>query len=116
MSAENTGAAPAAGGGTWYSRFLNWIKRASRKLFEIVMPGIVAGVAEFLNDARNQQLALDAVKAAIDAGLRGSDAWDLARQALAEQLEVSGKKAAATMIDTLLQNAYCSVKYSVPAQ
>jgi len=39
----------------------------------------------------------------------------LARQELAEQLETSGKKAAATMIDTLLQNAYCAVKYSVQA-
>ena len=98
---------------SWYRRFLLWLKGATRKLFQLVIPGIAAGVAEFINDQKNQQLALNAVKAAIDAGLRGGDAWELARAELLEQLEASGRKAAATMIDTLLQNAYCAVKYSV---
>ena len=101
---------------SWYRRFLKWLKGASRKLFEIVLPSVRAGISEFLNDSRNQQLAVAAVKAAIDAGLRGGDAWSLARAELAEQLISSGKTAAATMIDTLLQNAYCAVKYSVPAE
>jgi len=115
MSEEAPAGTAKAASVPWYQRFLNWLKRASRKLFEIVLPGVRAAVAQFLNDERNQQLALAAVKAAIDAGLRGGDAWNLARQELAEQLEASGKKAAATMIDTLLQNAYCAVKYSVQA-
>jgi len=115
MSEESPAGTAKAASVPWYQRFLNWLKRASRKLFEIVLPGVRAAVAQFLNDERNQQLALAAVKAAIDAGLRGGDAWNLARQELAEQLEASGKKAAATLIDTLLQNAYCAVKYSVQA-
>jgi len=33
-----------------------------------------------------------------------------------EQLEKSGRRAAATVVDTLLQNAYCAAKYSVPCE
>jgi len=106
--------APAAVAATpWYKRFLSWFAKAANVLFQIVLPGVEAGVAGFLNDPQNQALALAAVKAAIDQGLRGQDAWTAARDALGVQVAASGRQAANTVLDTILQNAYCAVKYAV---
>ena len=112
MSESTDSVAPAT---PWYLRFCAWFKTAAKKVFTLVMAGVEAGVSEFLNDPQNQALALAAVKAAIDKGLRGGDAWDTARAALMGQLAASGKQVANTMVDTILQNAYCAVKYSVSA-
>jgi hypothetical protein len=113
MSVTTDAVAPAT---PWYLRFCAWFKASAKKVFTLIMAGVEAGVTEFLNDPQNQALALAAVKAAIDKGLRGGDAWDTARAALTGQLAASGKQVANTVIDTILQNAYCAVKYSVPAE
>ena len=123
MSSEATAAgnpaasvttAPAAVAATpWYKKFLSWFSKAAGVLFRIVLPGVEAGVAGFLNDPQNQAAALTAVKAAVDQGLRGQDAWTAARAALEAQFAASGRQAANTVLDTILQNAYCAVKYSV---
>lgn len=97
----------------WYKRFFAWFMKSAKKVFDVLMVGVVAGVTEFLNDPDNQALAVAAVKAAIDQGLRGEPAWAAARDALVAQLQVSGREASNTCIDTILQNAYCAVKYSV---
>ena len=76
-------------------------------------PGVEAGIAGFLNDPQNQAVALAAVKAAIDQGFRGQDAWTAARAALEARLTASGRQVAGTVMDTILQNAYCAVKYAV---
>lgn len=99
----------------WYATFFAWFKKTAKKVFEIVMTGVSAGVSEFLNNPENQALAVAAVKAAIDRGLRGEDAWVTARDALVAQLKESGMEASNTVIDTILQNAYCVTKYSVAA-
>ena len=77
----------------WYAAFFSWFKKAAKKVYDLVMPGVIAGIAEFLNDPDNQALAVAAVKAAIDQGLRGQDAWVAARDALVVQLQQSGKDA-----------------------
>ena len=100
----------------WYKRFWNWLCGKAEKLFEVIMPAVKTAVTTFLNDETNQTLAIAAVKAAIDEGLRGDKAWVTARDALVTQLETSGKSVAATLIDTLLQNAYCAVKYAVTGE
>jgi hypothetical protein len=97
----------------WYARFFAWFKKAAKKVYELVMPGVIAGITAFLNDPDNQALAVAAVKAAIDQGLRGQNAWVTARDVLVAQLQKSGKEASTTVIDTILQNAYCVTKYSV---
>ena len=97
----------------WYKRFFSWFMKSSKKVFDVLMVGVRAGVVDFLNDEDNQALAVAAVKAAIDEGLRGEPAWASARDALVAQLKKSGQEASNTCIDTILQNAYCAVKYSV---
>jgi len=108
-----TAATAAVAATPWYKRFFAWFGKAAKKVFELALPGVEAGIAAFLNDPQNQALALAAVKAAVDKGLRGDDAWVTARAALEAQLAASGKRVANTMIDTILQNAYCAVKYAV---
>lgn len=100
----------------WYKRFFSWFKKSAKQVFDLFMTGVVAGVSEFLNDPDNQALAVAAVKAAIDGGLRGESAWAAARDALVDQLKTSGKEASNTCIDTILQNAYCAVKYAVAGE
>jgi len=112
-AAPDTAAPAAVAAAPWYKRFLSWFSKAAGVLFQIVLPGVEAGVAGFLNDPQNQAVALAAVKAAVDRGLRGQDAWTAARAALESHLAASGRQAANTVIDTILQNAYCAVKYSV---
>lgn len=90
-----------------------WFRKAAKKVFSIALTGVKAGILEFLNDPENQALAVAAVKAAIDEGLRGDAAWVSARDALVAQLSSSGKEASNTCIDTILQNAYAAVKYAV---
>lgn len=97
----------------WYKQFWVWICGAAKTLFTLAMPAVKSAVTEFLNNKANQTLAIAAVKAAIDQGLRGDGAWVVARDALETQLKVSAKTVSATLIDTLLQTAYCAVKYSV---
>lgn len=101
---------------TFWQRMWKWFKTAAKRVYEVVMPGVVAGVTAFLNDEDNQAAAVSAVKAAIDGGLRGDQAWAAARDVLCDQLAKSGKEASDTMLDTILQNAYCAVKYSVAKQ
>ncbi len=101
----------------WYQVLYDFIKGflhlAGEKLYEIAFPAVQSAVADFLNDKDNQNCALEAVRAAVEQGLRGGEAWDLAKDKLVAQLAKSGKETAETLIDTLLQNAYCSVKYTV---
>jgi len=104
---------PAVAASPWYRRFLSWFEKAATTLFRIVLPGVEAGIAGFLNDPQNQAVALAAVKAAIDRGFRGQDAWTAARAALEARLTASGRQVAGTVMDTILQNAYCAVKYAV---
>ncbi len=99
----------------WYKKFWSWLCGKAQKLYTLVMPAVKTAVTTFLNDSTYQSLAIAAVKAAIDEGLRGDKAWVTARDALVTQLETSGKSVANTLIDTLLQTAYCAVKYSVSA-
>ncbi len=96
---------------TFWQKVWRWFKKAAKKVYDVVMPGVVAGVSQFLNDPDNQAAAVAAVKAAIDGGLRGDDAWATARGVLVAQLQASGKEASNTIVDTVLQNAYCAVKY-----
>ena len=110
-----TSATDEVAGTPWYKRFWSWLCGKAQKLYTLVMPAVKTAVTTFLNDSTNQTLAIAAVKAAIDQGLRGDKAWVTARDALVAQLETSGKSVANTLIDTLLQTAYCAVKYSVGA-
>jgi hypothetical protein len=99
----------------WYARFLAWFKTAVKALFKVAIDGVAAEAAAFVNDPANQQAALAAVKAAIDKGLRGGDAWESAKEELLSRLAQSGRAAAANWTDTLLQNSYFAVKNSVAA-
>lgn len=101
---------------TFWQKVWGWFKKAAKKVYDVVMPGVIAGVTAFLNDEDNQAAAVAAVKAAIDGGLRGDDAWATARGVLVDQLTKSGKEASNTVIDTILQNAYCAVKYQTDKQ
>jgi len=108
-----TTATPAVAATPWYKKFWNWISGEAKALYTLCMPAVKSAVTEFLNDKTNQTLAIAAVKAAIDQGLRGDGAWVVARDALETQLTASAKTVSKTLVDTLLQTAYCAVKYSV---
>lgn len=94
-------AAPAT---PWYKRFAtyvgNYLTSAARKLYNFIAPTVIDAARAFINDPANQAAAVSAVKAAIDSGLRGDDAWVVARETLIEQLKASGKQVAANWADT----------------
>lgn len=98
----------------WYKRILRAIGigvvAVARAIYEIVAPAVKSAALAWVNDPANQAAAAAAVKAAIDRGLHGDDAWTVARDALLDQLGSSATTIADNWIDTLLQSAYFSIK------
>lgn len=98
----------------WYQKLLHWITFGAVKLaqaiYEILAPAVKSAALQFVNDPLNQAVAINAVKAAIDRGLTGDKAWTLARNELLQQFGHSAKDIADNWLDTLLQNAYFTLK------
>lgn len=117
MSDDNTKMKASDDTTKWYNKFWNFISTAFReafkKLYEITMPAVRDVILDFLNDRDLQEKAMHAVRVAIDKGLRSDEAWKIARGDFVSQLQAAGREASSTLIDTMLQNAYCSVKYAV---
>lgn len=111
-AAATTAETPAAKP-TFWERVKAFFVGVARELYKIAMPAVKSAVTDFLNDKDVQKTALSAVQAAISKGLRGDDAWTEARAAFESAVKAAGKEASATLLDTVLQNAYCAVKYSV---
>lgn len=101
----------------WYKRILRAIgigvAAVARALYEIIAPAVQSAALQFVNDSANQAAAIAAVKAAIDRGLKGDDAWSVARDALLQQLGESAWTIADNWLDTLLQSAYFAVKNAI---
>jgi hypothetical protein len=100
-----------------FSRILTAIgigaRAVARAIYQIVAPAVRSAAIRFVNDPANQAAAVNAVQAAIDRGLKGGDAWVVARDALLLQLGTSATAIADNWLDTLLQSAYFSVKNAV---
>lgn len=100
----------------WYTKLLSWITfgavKIAKAIYEIVAPAVHSAALQFVNDPKNQAVALTAVKAAIDRGLKGDKAWTLARDELLQQFGVSAATIADNWLDTLLQSAYFTIKNS----
>ena len=101
----------------WYTRWLRAIgigvRTVARVIYEIVAPLVIDAALQFVNDADNQAAAVAAVKAAIARGLKGDQAWTLARDHLRNQFGNSAKGIADNWLDTLLQSAYFSIKNAI---
>jgi len=101
----------------WYRRLLTAIgigaRAVARAIYQIVAPAVRNAAIQFVNDERNQAAAIAAVQAAIDRGLKGGDAWVVARDALLDRLGNSARGIADNWLDTLLQSAYFAVKNAV---
>ena len=101
----------------WYARILRAIGigavAVARAIYQIVAPAVRSAAVQFVNDPDNQAAAVVAVKAAINRGLKGDDAWDVARDALLQQLGESAWEIADNWLDTLLQSAYFAVRNAV---
>lgn len=98
----------------WYKRILHaigiGIATAVKAIYEIIAPAVKSMALEFVNDQANQAAAVAAVKAAMARGLKGDEAWDVARDALLNQLGESAWQISANWLDTLLQSAYFTIK------
>ena len=101
----------------WYRRLLTAIgigaRAVARAIYQIVAPAVRSAAVQFVNDPANQQAAIVAVKAAMERGLKGGEAWVVARDALVFQFGESAKGIADNWLDTLLQSAYFAIKNAV---
>ncbi len=100
----------------WYKRFWNWITTVGKRLFSLALDGVKREIVDFINNEDVQDCAKDGVVAAIQAGLRGDDAWDAAMEVFKERLEASGIACGEqNLLDTVLQVVYTTIKNRVNA-
>ena len=100
----------------WYQKVWSWfaggVTTVAKAVYELVASGVKSAATSFVNDPQNQQVAINAVRAAISEGLTGDKAWVAARDAMLKQFSDSAQGIADNWLDTLLQNAYFTVANS----
>lgn len=93
-----------------WSKIWNWMTGAVKSLFKITIAGVRHGVTEFLNDPEAQQAARDAIIAVKNQGFTDNEALESAVEILKQEGIAKGLESANTILRTLVQNAYCSIK------
>ena len=104
----------------WYKKVFGWVKVVAVHVFKLVFTGVKSTVIFILNNEKNQTLAKLAVLTAIEAGLKGKDAWKVAYEILshgdiyiAENVKVNASDIDTNIKETLLQLVYTCIKNRV---
>lgn len=104
----------------WYKKVFGWVKVVTIRVFKLVFTGVKNTVVFILNNEKNQTLAKLAVLTAIEAGLKGKDAWKVAYDILSkgdiyisENIKVNASEIDTNIKETLLQLMYTCIKNKV---
>ena len=104
----------------WYKKVFGWVKVVAVAVFKLVFAGVKNTVIFILNNEKNQTLAKLAVLTAIEAGLKGKDAWKVAYEILShgdiyisENVKVNASEIDTNIKETLLQLVYTCIKNKV---
>ena len=92
--------------------FFRELLDGTRKLFFVVWTAGKKEIADILNDATLQQLALEAVRKAARAKLNGDAAWDYAFADFKAAVADKGRELGTAMLEALLQNTYLVFKFT----
>ena len=101
----------------WYKKIFGWAKSLFVSVVRVVFFGVKETIVFIINNEKNQTLAKLAVLTAIEAGLKGKDAWKVAYDILskgdiyiAENIKVNASDIDTNIKETLLQLVYTCIK------
>ena len=101
----------------WYKKIFGWAKALFVSVVKVVFFGVKETIVFIINNEKNQTLAKLAVLTAIEAGLKGKDAWKVAYDILskgdiyiAENIKVNASDIDTNIKETLLQLVYTCIK------
>ena len=101
----------------WYKKMFGWAKALFVSVVKVVFFGVKETVVFIINNEKNQTLAKLAVLTAIEAGLKGKDAWKVAYEILSkgdiyisENIKVNASEIDTNIKETLLQLVYTCIK------
>lgn len=101
----------------WYKKIFCWAKALFVSVVKVVFFGVKETVVFIINNEKNQTLAKLAVLTAIEAGLKGKDAWKVAYEILSkgdiyisENIKVNASEIDTNIKETLLQLVYTCIK------
>ena len=101
----------------WYKKIFGWAKALFVSVVKVVFFGVKGTIVFIINNEKNQTLAKLAVLTAIEAGLKGKDAWKVAYDILskgdiyiAENIKVNASDIDTNIKETLLQLVYTCIK------
>ena len=101
----------------WYKKMFGWAKTLFVSVVKVVFFGVKETVIFIINNEKNQTLAKLAVLTAIEAGLKGKDAWKVAYDILShgdiyisEHVKVNASEIDTNIKETLLQLVYTCIK------
>lgn len=104
----------------WYKKVFGWAKALFVSVVKVVFFGVKETVIFIINNEKNQTLAKLAVLTAIEAGLKGKDAWKVAYDILShgdiyisENVKVNASEIDTNIKETLLQLVYTCIKNKV---
>ena len=104
----------------WYKKIFGWAKSLFVSVVKVVFFGVKETIVFIINNEKNQTLAKLAVLTAIEAGLKGKDAWKVAYDILskgdiyiAENVKVNASEIDTNVKETLLQLVYTCIKNKI---
>lgn len=104
----------------WYKKIFGWAKALFVSVVKVVFFGVKETVVFIINNEKNQTLAKLAVLTAIEAGLKGKDAWKVAYEILSkgdiyisENIKVNASEIDTNIKETLLQLVYTCIKNKI---
>ncbi len=104
----------------WYKKMFGWAKALFVSVVKVVFFGVKGTIVFIINNEKNQTLAKLAVLTAIEAGLKGNDAWKVAYEILskgdiyiAENIKVNASEIDTNIKETLLQLVYTCIKNKI---
>ena len=104
----------------WYKKIFGWAKSLFISVVKVVFFGVKETIVFIINNEKNQTLAKLAVLTAIEAGLKGKDAWKVAYDILskgdiyiAEDVKVNASEIDTNVKETLLQLVYTCIKNKI---
>ena len=105
-----------------YKKLFGWAKSLFISVVKVVFFGVKETIVFIINNEKNQTLAKLAVLTAIEAGLKGKDAWKVAYDILskgdiyiAEDVKVNASEIDTNVKETLLQLVYTCIKNKIKA-
>lgn len=106
----------------WYKKIFGWAKALFVSVVKVVFFGVKETVVFIINNEKNQTLAKLAVLTAIEADLKGKDAWKVAYEILSkgdiyisENIKVNASEIDTDIKETLLQLVYTCIKNKLKA-